>query len=49
MLDSPMVVFMGHTLLLGSVGLDINDISDAVGNEVGGHLHGAMVYWERGQ
>lgn len=37
------VVFVRHTLLLGRVGLDIYDVTNAVVNEVGGHLDGAMV------
>lgn len=37
------VVFVRHTLLLGCVGLDIYDVTNAVVNEVGGHLDGAMV------
>jgi len=33
-----MVVFMRHTALLSSIGLDIDDVSDMVGDEVGGEL-----------
>lgn len=39
-----MVVFVGHTLLLSSVGLDINNISNTVVGEVCGQLDGAMFY-----
>lgn len=39
-----MVVFVGHTLLLGGVGLDVNDIAYMVVDEEGGHLDGAMFY-----
>lgn len=34
---------MGHTLLLSGVGLDIDDISDLVGDEVGGHGDDSLV------
>ena len=34
--DAPVVVLVGHTLLLSSVGLDINDISNFVDSEEGG-------------
>jgi hypothetical protein len=32
-LDEPMIVFVGHTLLLGSVCLDIDDISNMIVNQ----------------
>jgi hypothetical protein len=38
----PLVVFVGHTLLDGSVGLDINNISDLVVNKICGELDGAL-------
>jgi len=34
---------VGHTLLLSGVGLDIDDISDLVGDEVGGHGDDSLV------
>lgn len=39
----PVVVFVRHTLLLGGVGLDIDDITNAVVNEIRRHFDGAMV------
>ena len=33
-----MVVLVRHTPLLGRVSLDVNDVADAVGDEVGGEL-----------
>lgn len=38
-----MVVFVWHTLLLGSIGLDINDIANAVFGQEGGQLNGTML------
>ena len=39
-----MVVFVGHTLLLGGVSLDIYDVSNMVVDEEGGQFNGAVVY-----
>ena len=39
-----MVVLVRHTLLLGSVRLDIDDISNAVGDQVGGQLNRTVLY-----
>ena len=38
-----MVIFMGHTLLLSCVRLDVDDISYAVVYKERGHFDGAMV------
>jgi len=39
-----MVVFVGHALLLGGVGLDVDDIADAVVDEVCREFHGAVLW-----
>jgi hypothetical protein len=41
--DAPVVVFVGHAFLLGSVGLDVDDVADAVVDEVRRQFHGAML------
>lgn len=41
---APMVVFVGHTLLLGSVCFDIDDISNPEVDEIRRHLDWAMVW-----
>jgi hypothetical protein len=38
-----MVVFMGHALLLGRVGLNVDDIANAVRDEVCRQFHGTML------
>lgn len=35
---------MRHTLLLGRVGLDINNVADAVRDQVSREFNGAVVY-----
>jgi len=37
------VVFVRHTLLLGSVGFDVDEVTNAVVDEVCRHFDGAMV------
>ena len=39
-----MVVLVGHALLLSGISLDVDDVSYAVGDEVGGQFNGAMLY-----
>ena len=46
--DIPVVILVGHTPLLSSVGLDVNDVTNTVVDEVGGELDGAM-FWKRRQ
>jgi hypothetical protein len=41
--NTPMVIFVGHALLLRSVGLDINDISYMVVDEESRQLNGTML------
>ena len=43
-----MVVLVRHAPLLGRVSLDVDNVADAVGDEVGGELDGAM-FWKRRQ
>lgn len=35
---------MGHTLLLRRVGLDVNDVTNSVGDEEGGDVGGTVLY-----
>lgn len=37
-----MVIFMGHALLLGSIGLNVNNVAYTIGDKVGRHLDRAM-------
>ncbi len=39
-----MVVLVGHTLLLRGVSLDVNDISNAVGDKVCREFNGALLW-----
>lgn len=42
--DEPMVVLVGHALLLCGVGLDIYDVTDTVVEQIGRHFDWAM-FW----
>ena len=43
--NAPMVVFVGHATLHGRVGLDVDDVSYAVVDEVCRESDAAMLWW----
>jgi len=38
------IVFVGHTLLLCSIGFDVNNVTNAVVDEESGELDGTVIY-----
>ena len=42
--SATMVEFVWHALLLRSICLDVDDVADAVGDEVGGELDETLLY-----
>ena len=40
-----MIEFVRHALLLSGVGLDIDNVSYSISDEVGGQLNGTMLCW----